>query len=298
MPISEMTATVTPEPPCPLCHAPAARLGPVYGKYLRRTFALHRCDACHFAFIADPSLDFDRIYTDAYYRGEGADPLVDYDGELNSARTIRRYEWRGLLTWAKSLTSVDRSTRWLDYGCGSGGFVSYLRAQGIDAWGFDQGRAVERLPESFPLLREADLAARSGSFDVVSAIEVIEHIPDPIAALRQIRRLMKPGGVLLLTTGNAEPFRKELTTWRYVIPEIHISIFEPKALALALERSGFEPIFTGFAPGWTDIITFKLLKNMRRRRSGRVADALPWPLLARIADRVYGLSAHPVGRAI
>ncbi len=287
------------ETACPLCQGSARRLGSVYGKYLRRTFELDRCDACHFAFIANPCLDFDRIYTDAYYRGEGADPLVDYEGELDSAQTIRRYEWRGLLTWAKSLTSIDGATRWLDYGCGSGGFVRYLRAHGqVDAWGYDQGPIVEHLPETFPLLRELDLATAAGSFDVITAIEVIEHIPKPLEALRAMRRLLRRGGTLLLTTGNAEPYRKKLTTWRYIIPEIHVSIFEPKALALALERSGFEPMFPGFGPGWTDIITFKILKNLRRRHSGRMADALPWGLLTRAADRAFALSAHPVGRAI
>ena len=105
------------------------------------------------------------------------------------------------------------------------------------------------------------------------------------------------GGLFFLTTGNAGPRHGDLVGWSYVRPEIHVSFFEPRTLAEALRRTGFEPAFPGYGPGWPDIIRFKLLKNLGRKRAGRLDGLLPWGPIARTLDRRYGLSGHPVGWA-
>lgn len=85
-----------------------------------------------------------------------------------------------------------------------------------------------------------------------------------------------------------------------MIPEIHISFFEPAAAAAALSRSGFVPEFRGFVPGFTDIIRFKVLKNLgyaERAWWHSWHSGLPWPVLARLLDARFQVSAHPVGWA-
>ena len=76
---------------------------------------------------------------------------------------------------------------------------------------------------------------------MVTAIEVIEHTLDPLAELRTIRGLLRPGGLLFLTTGNAAPFASDLLRWSYIVPEIHVSFFEPDTLERALVKCGFRP---------------------------------------------------------
>ena len=66
------------------------------------------------------------------------------------------------------------------------------------------------------MLQPDDFDCAQGSFDVVTAIEVIEHVLDPVAELRRIRALLRPGGLLFLTTGNAKPYSKRLLTWGYL----------------------------------------------------------------------------------
>jgi 2-polyprenyl-3-methyl-5-hydroxy-6-metoxy-1,4-benzoquinol methylase len=261
---------------------------------------LRRCTSCRFAFVANPWTDFEAIYSESYYRGQGADPLVDYTGEVDYySTTIRRYEWQGILDVVGSLIPLSPETHWLDFGCGSGGLVRYAREQiRCDVVGFDQGSIAHVLVHpDVPILDADDLALAQGSFDVVTAIEVLEHLVDPLAELRRIRGLLKPGGLFFYTTGNASPFRQRLLAWRYVIPEIHVSFFEPETLALALRRTGFEPAQTEFLPGHVSIIRFKVLKNLRVKRQHRVERLLPWRWIARVVDARYELTAHPVAWA-
>ena len=286
--------------PCPVCGEATREAGARRGNLSERVYALRHCPSCRFSFVVDPPTDLDAIYAEAYYRGEGADPLVDYEWELaHASETIRRYEWRGIASIVASLTPVGPGTRWLDFGSGVGGLVDHCRrVHGVDAIGYEDGWGGRRARErGIPVVDEAGLGALDGTCDVVTAVEVLEHIPDPVAALARIRRLLRPGGLLFLTTGNAEPQRSRLAEWPYVIPEIHVSFFEPATMETALRRAGLRPERVGYRPGFTDVIRFKVLKNLHRRRCSPLERLVPWPLVSRVLDHRIGVSAHPVGWA-
>ena len=272
----------------------------MHGNYSRRDYELRRCDVCHFAFIADPWTDFERIYDDRYYDGQGADPMVDYRFELSEPeRTIRRYEWHGVTRLVERLLGGLQDVRWLDFGCGNGGLVRYaLEHTGAQACGFEEGSiaaAARRL--GIPILAPDGLGEQTTPFDVVTAIEVIEHTLDPLAELRKIRSLLRPGGLLFLTTGNAAPFAADLQRWSYIVPEIHVSFFEPDTLARALVESGFQPGEVPAADGFDEILKFKVLKNLRLRRRSRLTDLIPARPIAALADRRVRLRRHPIGWA-
>ncbi|MGI8864636.1 MAG: class I SAM-dependent methyltransferase [Solirubrobacteraceae bacterium] len=285
---------------CRVCAGSTERVGTVHGAYSRRDYELRRCLACRYAFIADPWTDFAQIYDERYYAGEGADPLVDYQFELDEpARTIRRYEWQGIARVVERLLGGLTGVRWLDFGCGNGGLVRYLNERTLaSAVGFEEGSiAQDARGHGIPILSPEGLPARAGRFDVVTLIEVLEHTLDPLAELRRIRGLLRPGGLLFLTTGNAAPFAERLVEWSYIRPEIHISFFEPRTLELALSKTGFAAERGTAGPGFHDIIKFKVLKNLRVRRRNAITDLLPAAPLAAMADRRVRLSEHPVGWA-
>jgi hypothetical protein len=103
---------------------------------------------------------------------------------------------------------------------------------------------------------------------------------------------------LFFTTGNAEPWRTKLTRWAYTsCPDVHVGFFEPATLALGLEKCGFEARFPGYLHGYTPIIKNKVLKTLGFVNRNPMFDFLPWPVLSRIVDARYHVSAMPIGVA-
>lgn len=290
----------SPDATCRICGAPTLAAGTKRSDFSGRTYELRQCGACHFAFVANPWTDYARIYSDEYYAGRGADPHVDYVHETTHRdSTVRNYEWRGILKAVSVLAPLGADTRWLDYGCGNGGLVRFANEAGHrQVFGYDTGAMAESARRSgLQILDDGQLDDGRGTFDVITAIEVIEHVPDPLALLGAIRRLLKPGGLLFLTTGNARPYRDRLVSWRYVLPDVHVSFFEPVTLSRALEQSGFRAEHRGRLPGYCDIIRFKVLKNLGVRDRGIVEQVLPWRVLSAVVDARFGVSEHPVGWA-
>jgi ubiquinone/menaquinone biosynthesis C-methylase UbiE len=106
-----------------------------------------------------------------------------------------------------SLSEVVTGDRALDLGCGAGDFTAALARAGGEAVGVDVAeaaleRARSRHPEvEFRLVPfDGPLPFEDGSFDLVWSSEVIEHVADTARWLSEVRRVLVPGGRLLLTT--------------------------------------------------------------------------------------------------
>jgi len=283
---------------CKICGGSTAEFGTKIGAFRRQSFHFRRCPACGFVFVSNPIAAYTEIYNEDYFSGRGADPFVDYVFELEHPEsTIRVYEWEGVLRAVRSLVEVSKSTHWLDFSCGNGGLVRYCREkERCQIEGYEEGpirRKAEQL--GIPLISKKDLEALEGTYDIVTAIEVLEHLPEPLESLRVIRRLLRPGGLFFYTTGNVAPQRNRFLNWRYVYPEVHISYFEPRTLHRALVDSGFEPESAGYIPGFREIIRFKALKSLGARKRALWERCLPWGVLARLTDWKLGVTHHPIG---
>lgn len=288
---------------CRCCGSTRLELrGRKQGEFIRREFSFHACSDCGFMMV-EPFSGFE-IYDDAYYRGAGPDPYVDYEAEYRDWRAsdrMREFDDLARIA-AQRAASGTGPVRWLDFGCGAGGFLKYLRARGelagrpLELTGHDVGSYADQLRarDGFRIL-DLDAIAREpeGAYDIVSLIEVIEHLPAPLEPMRLVARLLKPGGLLLLTTGNLESAaaRRQGIHYRYCAPEIHVSLFNPRALARLYRRVGLEP----HAVRYHGAVQFKVVKTLRHHRILRslAAAALSLPPAVRLIDRRYGVSAMP-----
>ncbi len=295
-------------PVCRLCRATSLDFrGTKRGKFIDREFSFYTCRQCSFTQV-EPITDF-RIYDDAYYAGRGPDPLVNYEEEYhNHAGTPRRFEYSDLRRLAEehlALAQPPATVRWLDYGCGAGGLLKFLRAAGplmvadqsvpLEIAGHDVGSYAERLRETdgFAILDEAQLQSEAaGAFDIITCIEVVEHLPDPRRAIELLAQLLRPGGLLLLMTGNLDG---PLARWQgihfaYCIPEIHISLFTPRALETVYELAGLVPRRLRYDGS----LRFRVLKNLPRLPLGdRLAPLANLSIVRRMLDLLFGVSAMP-----
>lgn len=284
--------------PCPICSTSTVSAGTKQRTRAHDPYRFRFCPACHFRYAENPLSDYESVLAKnndaAQYRAR-----VNQKDILNSPGD--QSEWRGQLQTLQSLTPLNAQTQWLDYRCNTGGFVRYVKARSaVRPTCFEEGwKADAALKAGTPLLTQTELAGYKGAFDVVTALNVLQTIREPLKFLRDLRSLLKPGGLLFLTTENAEPYGNHFLKWHYVEPDEYVSFFEPRTLKLALELSGFSAEFRGRLPGFDDIVRTKVLQKFGVRNSLFYGKFFPWPkVINRVADRFYKFSAFPIGWAV
>jgi ubiquinone/menaquinone biosynthesis C-methylase UbiE len=153
-----------------------------------------------------------------------------------------------------------QSGRILDLGCGKGRFASRLIEGGASVVGLDLSSAMLAEAKGLNRVRASALRLpfRDEVFDGVAAVEVFEHLPSVRTALAEVRRVLKPGGVVAIVDKNAwslnatRPWLPNLAIkWidtrrgRWMYPNngpVHERWFRPGALARGLATAGFEDV--------------------------------------------------------
>lgn len=188
------------------------------------------CSSCGHLTATD--LDVDPNYAGGQYFAE-----IDTGWEQRNKKMLEFIEIISCLP----AVAVSKQSSILDFGCGSGRLVQDLNRAGFDARGFEpHPESKVSLPRVFNDLRE--IPEIVGWFELITCIEVLEHLREPDEALRAISNLLRPSGYLLVST---DLYNDKIhgEHWYYLNPAAgHISIFSEGSLTTLLRRHGFRPI--------------------------------------------------------
>jgi SAM-dependent methyltransferase len=233
-----------------------------------------RCPSCGFLY-RNPNIRPERL-GDLYATGYNTFLSGEY-----AANRQRRYE----LTMRAFSPVFDegKERRLLDFGSGVGLFLELAEQRGFDAYGVDLSpesveQANERLsrartyfgaPEDVP-----EIAA--GGFDVITLWSVLAHLPRPLEDFTKLRRLLAPGGVLLILTVNARSLLlKAYGPGWSGFTKNHLMFYSSRTVRTLLRRTGFAGV--AFAPHYGDTVeagTTRLPAGLagRLRRNVEVSD--------------------------
>ena len=174
--------------------------------------------------------------------------LHDYEEVVDELyleeREGRVLTFRRNLRPLEELMPPERGRRLLDVGCHIGVFLEIAQERGWEAWGVEPSHWAVREAHSRGLhVIEGtldDLHVADEFFDVITMWDVIEHLPDPLRALRKSYRLLKRGGIICIHTINIEsPLARLMGRhWPWLM-EMHLYYFSPRTLTAMLRKVGF-----------------------------------------------------------
>jgi len=240
MSISEPTMTtgsIAAGSVCPLCGCNIRNL--VRTEPEGQLFQCRECDF-FYTYPRPTAGELKALYDVEYFSGE----------ELQSCLSFRAPVFLQCLRRLDSIPTTGR--RLLDVGCATGEFIAQALLEGWDAVGIESStvaaefaRQRKNLPVYHAVLESAPFD--SGSFDVVTLLDVLEHLLSPRNQIERVYRLLKPRGITVVRVPNTLfhlPKAKVCESLRLSASSMemryHLNHFTPRTLSNLLEATGFE----------------------------------------------------------
>lgn len=199
-----------------------------------------RCNKCELVYL-NPRLCSD-IIIDSYAQGED-ETFVEQDN-------MRIRTFTAALRWLKRKYRIpfSQETKVLDIGCAGGAFLRAARSFGLSAIGIEPSQWLSNYART-----KHDLDVRTGtlldhhfsdtSFDIVTLWDVIEHVPDPSVELKEVYRILKPKGLLVVNYPDfgslaAKILRKK---WPFLL-SVHLVYYTRRTIRRQLAKAGFKVV--------------------------------------------------------
>lgn len=236
--------TVDPKNACPVCGTSTrdARSFECFDDRYVYPGRFHRqqCPNCSHCFIRESfsESELQNQYTHYYPRSSfDLDHYVQYKKDNPFASWFNGDLYSPFL-WVKP------GSRVLDIGCGFGQSLGYLQQQGCDVYGVEADENIRRVADKFGFKVHVGLFDPAnypdGFFDIVTMGQVVEHVGNPRQTLRDVARVLKPGGIVILSTPNAKGwgaavFGKYWINWH---APYHLQLFTPESMQALAKQTG------------------------------------------------------------
>lgn len=141
----------------------------------------------------------------------------------------------------------------LDVGCSTGIFLSIAKERGFNVYGVEVNERTAEIANNNKLnvfvgvLKNANF--KDNYFSIIHLGSVIEHVPDPVALLKESKRILKKGGIIIISTPNSECFWFKASRllyqwfkfpWSVLIPHYHLFLFSESNFEKLLSRMKFK----------------------------------------------------------
>jgi 2-polyprenyl-3-methyl-5-hydroxy-6-metoxy-1,4-benzoquinol methylase len=175
------------------------------------------------------------------------------------APTIRESYLRTAESQVSLVRKYANGTNLLDIGCAQGFFLFGAAKAGYTTKGIEIAQdAAAYARKEFGLDIEIkpfeELRFAENHFDVVTLWQVLEHVPYPLMMLKEVHRILKPGGVLVVSTPNIEAMPAKMLRKRWWdIKRLHINQFTTRTLTDILQNTGFKNISSASYRGFVSL---------------------------------------------
>jgi 2-polyprenyl-3-methyl-5-hydroxy-6-metoxy-1,4-benzoquinol methylase len=229
---------------CPICNSNKFKtfLNCLDNTVSRETFTIVQCEDCGFKFTNPRPSEND---IGKYYK---SDSYISHSntkaGFINSTyQLVRKYT---LLKKLQLISRFYKTGKILDIGCGTGEFLNTCKSAGWHTTGIEPNDDARRMAaEKFMLdVRTEDQlkGIADGSFDVISMWHVLEHVPRLNERVAELKRLIKPNGIIIIAVPNSSSFDalKYKENWAgYDVPR-HLYHFTPKDIETLFKNQGLK----------------------------------------------------------
>lgn len=267
--------------------APACKVCESAAGYERVHGQLDQCRSCGFVTFQDYSPDaLAEIYDEDYFAGK---EYPDYVGQQDALRrSMRRH-------LAQMARYNPRRDSLLEIGSAYGLFLDEARSQFTEVTGIDicespTAYARERLNLNVSCADFLGLDFGARRFDVVCLWDTVEHLSAPEAYLEKAARLLNPGGMIFLTTGDISSFNARLrgANWRQIHPPSHLHYFSRHTITRLLDRLGLNVVRIETASYYHTAYNVFASIRLRGGAPGRVA-SLALNMLGEKTMRRFGV---------
>lgn len=242
---------------CVACGLPTRVIAAIEGYVRGPRFMVTECESCATQGVSPQEVPpglYDAIYAHADRIDGGYDRYLRYADQITSQRDpIGWLATQEDMYWGVrqflSQSRVAPALQVIEVGCGLGYLTYALSRDGYRAHGIDiSAAAVHGARERFGNLYTVEDAATSGRMrhaDVVLALELIEHLPDPAAFLKALRATMAVDAAIIVSTPNRDIYPADVI-WNTDLPPVHFHWFSERGLYSLARGCGFATEFTDF----------------------------------------------------